>query len=40
MGPRSAPITAYPDAGATEVPLSPLLGSTFDEALRAAEALA
>jgi hypothetical protein len=32
--------TRYPDAGATEVLLSPLLGTTFDEASRAAEALA
>jgi hypothetical protein len=35
-----AAITRYPDAGASEVLLSPLLGTTFDEALRAAEALA
>jgi hypothetical protein len=35
-----AAITRYPDAGATEVLLSPLLGTTFDEVLRAAEALA
>jgi hypothetical protein len=35
-----AAITRYPDAGATEVLLSVLLGTTFDEALRAAGALA
>jgi hypothetical protein len=33
-----APITRYPDAGATEVLLSPLLGTTFDDASRAAGA--
>ena len=30
--------TRYPDVGPTEVLLSPLLGNTFDEALRAAGA--
>jgi hypothetical protein len=34
-----AAIAGYADAGATEVLLSPVLGTTFEDALRAAAAL-